>query len=76
MLAFLVALEASQQEYDPSKVSPGAVGFLAIGLLAAMVMVLGFFAVRTLRRMAYREQIREDIAAELAQADAAVSADK
>ena len=53
--------------FDANKVSPGIEGFLMTGLLALAVIGLGFVLVRTLRANSYREEVREQIAAEIAE---------
>lgn len=52
-------------DIDPDSVTPGVVGFSFIALLALIVIVLCVFFVRTLRRINYRAQVQEEIAAEL-----------
>ncbi|MHA3723997.1 hypothetical protein ACXR2T_08975 [Leucobacter sp. HY1910] len=68
------AADGATTEFNPDKVSPGIEGFLMTGLLALAVIGLGFLLVRTLRTNAYRQDVREQIEAELAeQAEAAGS---
>lgn len=55
------------QEFDPNKVTPGPEGFIATAVFAAAVITLGFLLVKRLRRNGYRSEIREEIAAELAE---------
>lgn len=57
---------AEETEFDPSKVTPGFEGFIFTALLAAGIIVLGFLLVSRLRRNAYRAEVREQIAEELA----------
>lgn len=65
MSALFVAAENDTQ-FDPTTASPGTAGFIFSGLLAAAVIVLGFLLVSRLRRNAYRHEVREQIADELA----------
>lgn len=58
-------------EFDPKDVSPGIAGFFAVAVLAGAIILLGFSLVKRLRRSAYRSEIREDIANELAGLDSA-----
>lgn len=53
-------------ELDPDTVTSGPLGFAIIALSALAVIGLSFPLVRTLRRISYREQIRAEIAEELA----------
>ncbi|QIM18030.1 hypothetical protein G7066_03945 [Leucobacter coleopterorum] len=53
-------------EFDPDKVTPGVAGFVMVAILAVAIILLGFNLVKRLRRNAYRSEIREDIANELA----------
>lgn len=68
--ALLVLEESEDAEFDPNIVSPGVAGFLMTALLAAVVILLGFSFVRRMRRNAIRAQVRENIAAEIAERDA------
>lgn len=68
----VIALAAKDGEtFDPDKVTPGPEGFIATAVFAAAVILLGFLLVKRLRRNSYRHEIREDIAAELADAGTA-----
>lgn len=53
-------------DFDPDIVTPGAAGFIATGVFALAVIILGVNLVRRLRRNAYRHQVREELAAEQA----------
>jgi hypothetical protein len=57
---------AEETEFDPDKVTPGWEGFVFTGLLAVGIIALGFLLVKRLRRNAYRAEVREQIAEELA----------
>lgn len=57
-------------EFDPDKVTPGVAGFVMVAILAVAIILLGFNLVKRLRRNAYRSEIREDIANELAGGEA------
>lgn len=66
----MVWIAEKNAEFDPDQVSPGVAGFFAVAALAVAIILLGFALVRRLRRNAYRSEIREDIAKELAEGDA------
>lgn len=66
-----VRLAEKDTEFDPNTVSPGVEGFIFTGLMAVLVIVLGFVLVKRMRKSAYRHQVREQIEAELAAAEAA-----
>lgn len=51
-------------EGDPNTVTPGVIGFVITFLLAAATVLLVIDMVRRVRRVRYREQVREEIAAE------------
>lgn len=55
---------------DPSLVTPGPVGFVAIALVAAAVVLLGWDMLRRIRRVRYRAEVAEELDAEQAQLDA------
>lgn len=57
-------------EFDPNDVTPGVAGFIMVAVLAVAIIFLGFNLVGRLRRNAYRAEIREDIASELAEGEA------
>lgn len=62
---------------DPSVVTPGVFGFIAIAFLALAVILLIFDMMRRIRRGRYRADVREQLDAEEAaeqQAGAAVEA--
>lgn len=67
-LAVRLAEEADDTAFDPNKVTPGVEGFLMTGLLAVMVIGLGFVLVRRMRTNNYRNDVREQIEMELAEA--------
>lgn len=66
LLNQLVWIAEEKGDLDPDTVSPGIAGFFAVALLAVAIILLGFNLVKRLRRNAYRAEIREDIANELA----------
>ena len=49
---------------DPALVSPGPVGFIAIGLVALAVIVLVWDMLRRVRSVRYRAEIAEELDAE------------
>lgn len=61
-------------EFDPNQVTPGWEGFVFTGLIAVGIILLGFNLVSRLRRNAYRAEVQEEIARELAESDAAETA--
>lgn len=58
---------------DPTLVTPGPWGFVAIAFVAIIVIFLVWDMLRRIRRGRYRAEVREELDAE-AQADAAVAA--
>lgn len=49
---------------DPNTVTPGVAGFVVTGLLIVAVLILIFDMVRRMRRLRYRVEAQEKIAAE------------
>lgn len=82
MHAAIVALAAatpspSPAGPNPDAVTPGTVGFIAIALLAVVVVLLIWDMMRRIRRGRYRAQVREELDAEQAaerEGDAAAEA--
>ncbi len=74
-LTTLLAEAAEKEPFDPNKVTPGVGGFLVVALLAIALFFLGFDMVRRLRRAKYRAEIQEELAAEVAERDAALAAE-
>lgn len=56
---------------DPNSVTPGFVGFGLMVVLVAVVILLVWDMNRRIRRVRYREEIRDELDAEQAAADAA-----
>lgn len=71
--ASLLVAAAEKEQFDPSKVSPGVGGFLVIALLAVALFFLGLDLVRRVRRAKFRAEIQEELAAEVAERDAAAA---
>lgn len=69
----VLAEVAEKEQIDTSKVSPGVGGFLVIALLAVALFFLGLDLVRRVRRAKFRAEIQEELAAEIAERDAAAS---
>lgn len=69
----LVAATENEQ-FDADKVSPGVGGFVAVAAIAIALFFLGFDMVRRLRRAKFRAEIQEELAAEIAERDAALAA--
>lgn len=55
---------------DPESVTPGVVGFAAVALLVVIVVLLIWDMNRRIRRVRYREEVREELDAEEAARDA------
>ncbi|WP_175414093.1 hypothetical protein [Agrococcus sp. SGAir0287] len=66
----LARLATTAQGYDPDSVTPGVIGFVATAVVAVIVCFLLFDMNRRVRRVRYREEVRAQIAAEQADADA------
>lgn len=52
---------------DPNTVTPGVIGFAVMALVGIAAVLLAFDMNRRVRRINYREQAREKIAAEAAE---------
>jgi hypothetical protein len=65
----LAATPTPQPNFDENTVTPGWFGFLAIFLIACVVVLLSIDLVRRVRRVRYRGEIREQLAAERNSAD-------
>jgi hypothetical protein len=57
-------------EFNPDTVTPGPWGFFAIFFVAAVTVLLGMDLARRIRRTNYRVEVRERLAAEVAERDA------
>lgn len=64
----LTFVAAAEEEFDPNDVTPGVVGFIATILIMLAVLLLVIDMVRRIRRVNYRAEARERIAAEEAAA--------
>lgn len=51
-------------DFDPTTVTPGWQGFLAIGFVAAATILLIIDMTRRVRRVRYREEVKRDLDAE------------
>ncbi len=60
---------------NPDDVTPGVAGFIAVGVLAAAVVLLLVDMLRRIRRARYRSEIGEELDAELAAAAADTETD-
>jgi hypothetical protein len=77
LLAATAALVAAEDtEFDPDRVTPGTAGFIATGIFALAVILLGVDLGRRLRRTKYRAEIREQLEREMAENEAAVSGER
>jgi hypothetical protein len=54
-------------EFDETLVTPGPLGFLAIAVVAIGAVLLAVDMVRRVRRVRYREEVRQEIALEQAE---------
>jgi hypothetical protein len=63
-------------EFNPDTVTPGPWGFLAIFLVAAVTLLLGMDMARRIRRTNYRADVRDRLAAEVAERDALAADEK
>jgi len=61
-LAIIVA--ENQDEFDPNDVTPGVAGFILTVVVMIVVLLLVLDMVRRIRRVNYRAEVREQIAAE------------
>ena len=71
MLRFADPSPTPTPTVDPSLVSPGAVGFAVVVLLVIAVGLLMWDMNRRVRRVRYREEVREELDAEQAAAEQA-----
>ncbi|UBH06704.1 hypothetical protein K8P10_002215 [Leucobacter sp. Psy1] len=62
-----VLVAAEDTEFDPDRVTPGTAGFIATGVFALAVILLGVDLGRRLRRTKYRAEIREQLEREMAE---------
>jgi hypothetical protein len=74
LLAMLPALDTPVPtppafEGDPNLVTPGVVGFIITFAIAAITVLLVIDMVRRIRRVRYRAEVQEQIAAEVAAKD-------
>ena len=79
-ISALSALATSPTPYpkysgDPNLITPGVVGFIAIFAIALVTVFLLIDMNRRIRRSRYREQVRDEFAAEDAEAQAKAEAD-
>jgi hypothetical protein len=58
-------------EFDPTTVTPGPAGFVAIAVVAVGTVLLAIDLSRRIRRNTYRAQIQERLEAEIAALNAA-----
>lgn len=58
-------------QFDPDKVTPGVIGFAAIAVVAFAVIFLLVDMNKRMRRIQYRAEVQEKLAAEVAERDAA-----
>ncbi len=63
-ISLLEEYDPENPPFDPNKVTPGWTGVLFTTALVAVVLVVGILMVRKIRRINYRSQVRESLAAE------------
>lgn len=61
---------AEEGQLDPDAVTPGVLGFFVTVVFALAVILLGWDLMRRLRRARYRDEIQQELAAEIAEAEA------
>jgi hypothetical protein len=64
---------ADQPQFDPDTVTPGFIGFIATFGVAVVVILLAIDMVRRVRRVNYREQVRQQLEHEALDADGAAA---
>lgn len=69
-LTALLVWAQEQEEFDPDTVTPGVIGFIITFAVAVAAVLLIIDMVRRVRRVNYRQQARDKIAAEQAAAEA------
>lgn len=63
--ALRFAEESGANEINPDDVTPGVIGFAITAIFAVVVILIGVDMYRRIRRMQYRQEVRDDIQAEL-----------
>lgn len=64
---------AEEGQLDPDSVTPGVLGFFVTVVFALAVILLGWDLMRRLRRARYRDEIQQELAAEMAEAEGAAA---
>lgn len=67
---FMAATPAPNSDFDPNTVTPGWIGFVAVFFIAVATILLILDMTRRVRRVRYRAEIGEKLAAERASAAA------
>lgn len=62
-------------DFDPNVITPGPLGFAAMALITIAVLFLILDMVRRIRRVRYREEVREQILLEQENAERAAKTD-
>ncbi|GAA2028716.1 hypothetical protein GCM10009819_10480 [Agromyces tropicus] len=70
LASVLALVSAAEDEFDPNDVTPGVIGFIVTIVIMGAVLLLVLDMVRRIRRVNYRAEARERIAAEQAEAEA------
>ncbi|BDZ55868.1 hypothetical protein [Agromyces marinus] len=64
LASVLTFVAAAEEEFDPNDVTPGVIGFLVTILVMGGVLLLVLDMVRRIRRVNYRAEAQERLAAE------------
>ena len=64
MLYWLTSTPPPAYDGDPDLVTPGVIGFVATFVVALVTILLIVDMVRRVRRVRYREQVRQELEAE------------
>jgi hypothetical protein len=73
LLPFATPTPTPSAEFNPDAVTPGPVGFIVMFLIAVAVVFLVIDMTRRIRRVRYRDEIREKL--ELERLDASAESD-
>jgi hypothetical protein len=69
-LAIAPIVRAAEEEFDPNTVTPGVWGFvITFGIMVAVTLLV-IDMTRRIRRTNYRAEVREELAREMAEAEA------
>ena len=74
LLATTPLVRAAEEEFDPNTVTPGVWGFVITFGIMVVVTLLVIDMTRRIRRTNYRAEVREELAREMAVAEAEAAA--